>query len=99
MPLRGTVAVLPLEELLEMVMVPLADPAVVGLNVTWSVKVWPGFSVAGKVAPEIAKAAPVTVTEFTVTAVFPDAVMPSVLVEVAFKLTFPKSRLDELTVS
>lgn len=33
-PLRGIVAVAPLEELLEMVIVPLADPAVVGLNVT-----------------------------------------------------------------
>ena len=82
-----------------MVMVPLADPAMVGLNVTWSVKVWPGFSVAGNMAPGIEKAAPVTVTELTVTAVLPDAVIPSVLVEVALKLTFPKSRLYELMVS
>ena len=33
-PLRATVDVPPLEELLEMVMVPLAAPAVVGLNFT-----------------------------------------------------------------
>ena len=33
-PLRATVEVPPLDELLEMVMVPLAEPAVVGLNFT-----------------------------------------------------------------
>ena len=44
-------------------------------------------------------AAPVNVTEFTVTAMLPEDVRVTVLVEVALRLTLPKSRLAELTVS
>ena len=36
-PLKATVSVLPLESLLEMVIVPVAVPVTVGLKLTWSV--------------------------------------------------------------
>ena len=47
----------------------------------------------GKVAPEIAKAAPVSEMEFTVTAALPEAVRVRVLFEVVLMFTLPKSRL------
>jgi hypothetical protein len=40
------------EELLEMVSVPAAEPAMAGLKPTVSAVDWPGFSVIGKVTPE-----------------------------------------------
>ena len=54
---------------------------------------------SGKVAPEIEKPAPVSVAELTVTAAVPveDRVIDCEVGE--FTLTFPKLRLDELTVS
>jgi len=51
------------------------------------------------VAPEIAKAAPVIVTEFTVRAALPDDVRLRVLVEEVLRFTLPKSRVDEPTVN
>ena len=52
LPLRLTVVVLPVKELLETVVVPLADPATVGLKPTCRLNVCPGFKVTGKVAPD-----------------------------------------------
>ena len=49
--------------------------------------------------PKTVKAAPARVTEFTVTAAFPNEVSVSVLVEVAFRLMLPKSRVAELIAS
>ena len=44
-------------------------------------------------APEIAKPAPVSVTELTVTAVLPEEVRISVFDEVVLRFTLPKSRV------
>jgi len=55
--------------------------------------------VAGKVAPEIAKAAPASATEFTVSAVLPDEVRVSVWTEIVLMATLPKSKLMALAVS
>ena len=99
MPVRLTVLVPPDVELLEIVMVPEATPVVVGLKLTCSDRDWPGFSVAGSVAPDIANAVPETVTEPIVTAVLPDEVSVSVLVEVVFSVMMPKSRVVALALS
>jgi len=57
--------------------VPLAAPAAVGVKVAVKVTLWVGFSVAGRVRPEIENPAPVTVACEMVTAV------PPVLVRVS----------------
>ena len=91
--------VLPLEELLETAMVPLAAPVTVGSKRTWSVTDWPGFNVAGKVAPEMAKPVPATITECTVSAAVPEEVSVSVFVDVASTATSPKANVSVLRVS
>ena len=53
----------------------------------------------GKVAPEIAKAAPASEMEFTVTAALPEAVRVSVLFEMVLIFTLPKSRLLALNIN
>ena len=70
-PLMLTVTVGLVEELLLMVRVPVAEPAVVGSNWTCRVAVWLGFSVKGKVAPETVKPVPEMLSELTVTAAVP----------------------------
>ncbi len=99
MPLRVTALVPPLEELLETVMVPLAAPATVGSKRTCSVTDWPGFNVAGKLAPEMAKAAPATTTECTVRGAAPEEVRVSVFVDVALIAMSPKASVSALRVS
>lgn len=97
--MRLTVLVPPDVELLEMVRVPVAAPVTVGSKLTWSVNDCPGFSVAGNVPPEIAKAPPVSMTEFTVTAAFPDELSMRFLVDVVFSAMLPKSRLLVLGIN
>jgi hypothetical protein len=70
-PLRVTTAGFPVDEVLLMVSCPVAAPAVVGANCTWTVTVWVGFSVAGSVPPTMVKPVPLIVAEFTVTAPVP----------------------------
>ena len=53
----------------------------------------------GREPPEIANAAPATVTEFTVRAALPDEVSVSALTEVVFRAMLPKSRLLALSFS
>jgi hypothetical protein len=98
-PLRLTVAVPLVEELLLMVNMPLAAPADVGSNRMVSVAVWLGLSVSGKLAPEMEKPVPVSVAELIVTAAVP--VVDNVIdCEVAvFTATLPKLTLEELTLS
>lgn len=50
-------------------------------------------------APEIAKPLPVMLADFSVNGAFPDDVNVSVLVEVEFTVTLPKSKPFALTVS
>ena len=97
MPLRVTVLVPPPEELLETVIVPLAAPVAGGIEADLNVTDWPGFNVAGKLAPEMAKPVPATMTECTVSAAVPEEVSVSVFVEAVFTVTLPKARLPALT--
>ena len=60
---------------------------------------WLGFSVSGKVAPEIEKPAPEIPTEVTVTAAVPVEASVTVCVEAELTATLPKLRLDELTAN
>lgn len=98
-PLRLTVAVLPVLELLEMVIEPLAAPATVGMKLTRRLTVVPGFSVTGNVAPVMVKPVPDNAAELTVTAAVPDEVRVRVCVEVVLSVTLPKARLPELTLN
>ena len=97
-PLRLTVAALPVDELLEMVMVPLASPATVGSKLTSRFNVCPGFSVAGSVTFDTENAVPVTVTEMIETGELPVEASTSRRVVVLLKVELPKARLVELTV-
>ena len=69
-PLRATVAVLPVVELLVMLTWPVSDPVAVGLNCTCKVIVWLGFRVTGTV-PAMVKPVPVMEAELTVTGEVP----------------------------
>lgn len=97
-PERVTVLVPPDLASLDIVMVPVAAPATVGSKPTSRISDWPGFNAVGKVAPEIANVAPVTVTEFTAKAVFPEEVRVRLLVDLVSRFTLPKSRLMALSV-
>jgi hypothetical protein len=70
-PLRVTTEVAPVDELLDMVTLPVTAPVAVGSNCTVTEPVCPGFKVAGKLAPSREKPAPLSVTELTVTASVP----------------------------
>jgi hypothetical protein len=98
-PVRETVVVLPVMELLLIVSCPVRVPDEVGSNCSWSVKVWLGFSVAGKLTPMMVKPAPVIVAEFTVTGVVPVEVRVKDCVVALFTVTLPKLRLPTLTVN
>jgi hypothetical protein len=89
----------PAEELLLIVICPLATPATVGRNWTCNVTDWVGFSVAGRLPLIIVKLAPVIAAEFTVTGDDPDDVNVSDCVVPAFNGTLPKFRVVTLTVS
>jgi hypothetical protein len=71
LPVRLTTEEDPVEELLARVSDPLTVPDAVGANWTDNVAVWFGFSVSGKVAPEVEKPDPETVAELMVTAAVP----------------------------
>jgi hypothetical protein len=98
-PLRFTVLVLPVDELVEIVRVPLAAPATVGLKLTWSVMDWPGFSVAGNVGPDIENPPPTTLTELTVNIAFPEDVSVSALVDDVFRSAVPNDSALLLTAN
>ena len=98
-PLRATTAVLPLDELLLIVICPLAAPAAVGRYCTCSVIDCVGFSVTGKLPPTIVKPVPVMAAEFTVTGEVPVEVSVNDCVVAVFTVTLPKLRLAALTVN
>jgi hypothetical protein len=72
---------------------------VVGSNCSFSVAVWLGFNVVGKLPPTMVKPAPVIVAEFAVTGVVPVEVKVNDCVVAVFTVTLPKLRLPELTVN
>lgn len=80
-------------EVLLIASVPVAVPLAVGLKVTLIDAVWPGCNVAGKELPVIANSAPVSVAEFTVTALVPADVNVTVCVADESTSTVPKAML------
>jgi len=98
-PLRAIVAVLLVEELLVMVNLPVAEPAVAGSNCTSSVAVWPEVSVTGKVTPETVKPVPVNAAALIVTGAVPVEVKVTDWVDVVFTVTLPKTKLEALMLS
>ena len=98
-PLRDTRLVLPLDELLSIVILPLADPVTVGRNCTCNVIDCVGFSVAGKLPPKMVKPPPVIVAELTVTGEVPVDVSVNDCVVAVFSVTLPKLKLAALTVN
>jgi len=100
-PLRATTAVEPVDELLLMVICPLAAPVDVGRNCTCSVTAWAGFNVTGRgrLPPTIVKPAPVIVAELTVTGEVPVDVSVNDCVVAVFTVTLPKFRFAALTAN
>jgi hypothetical protein len=91
--------VLPTDELLPIVICPVAAPADAGLNCTCSVIDWPGFSVTGNWPPTMVKPLPVIVTELTVTGDVPVDVSVNDCVVAVFTAKLSKFRLVALTVN
>ena len=98
-PLRATVMVGFVDELLLMLNCPVAAPAADGSNVSVTESVFPGLNVAGRLPAEAEKPVPVTVTEFTVTGAVPLEVRVTVCVVEVFTPTAPKAMLVVLKVS
>jgi hypothetical protein len=98
-PLRLTVVVAPVEELLVSVRAPLAAPAAAGANCTVSVAVCPGESDSGNTAPEALKPVPLMAAALTVNGATPVEVSTTVCVAVELTETLPNPRFVVLTLS
>jgi hypothetical protein len=99
LPLRAIVEVLPAYALLERVTAPESVPALVGSNPTESVAACPGFSVRGKVTPEMLKPVPVSDPELMVRGAVPVEDNVTERVEGVLTTTLPKLTLLALRVS
>jgi hypothetical protein len=89
-PLNATSAGLPLAELLVIVSFPVAAPAAVGANCTFTVADCEGLRVSGKLPPTMENPAPVMAAELTVTAELPDEVSVNDSVAEELSATLPK---------
>jgi hypothetical protein len=98
-PLKATIAVLPVDESLPILSCPLALPVAVGANCTCNVMDCVGFNVTGKLPPTIVKPAPEMVAELTVTGEVPVDVNVNDCVVEVFAVTLPKLKLAELTAN
>ena len=98
-PLKATTDVPPLDELLLIVICPLAAPVAAGRYCTCSVIDCVGFSVTGKLPPTIAKPPPVIAAELTITGDVPVDVNVNDCVVDVLIVTLPKLRLAALTVN
>jgi len=98
-PLRFTVNVGFVDELLVMVSWPEAEPTADGANVRVKVIACPGFSVVGRLSDDIEKPLPVTPNEFTVTGAVPVELSLIVCVVELFTTTGPKAMLVAFTAS
>jgi len=98
-PLKATIATLPVDELLLIESCPVAAPVDVGPNCTCKVIDCVGFSVAGKALPTMVKPAPEIDAEFTVTGDVPVDVNVNDCVVEVFTVTLPKLRLAALIVN
>lgn len=92
-PLRAMVAVPPELALLTSVTVPVFAPVVVGSNPIFSVADCPGFSVVGKLRPEMLNPVPATEPELIVSAAVPVELISTDCVDVVFRFTFPNATL------
>ena len=90
MPLRLTVAVGFVDELLVTVSLPVKAPVVAGLNCTVRVTDCFGFSVTGKVAPDTVKPVPDTVAALIVNGPVPLEARVTDCVEEESTVTLPK---------
>ncbi len=97
-PLRVMVDVVPVDELLVSVTVPLTAPAVVGAKPTVRVAVWPGFRVSGKLTPDIVKPVPLTDPALRTSGAVPEEVSVTDPVPVAPTATVPKLTVAVLRV-
>lgn len=98
-PLKDTVFVLLLDELLLIVSFPVTAPLADGANCTVSVSVCFGFKVAGRLPPTMLKPDPVIESAFTVNASEPDDVSVNDCVADEFTVTLPKLNVVALTVN
>jgi hypothetical protein len=98
-PLRGTVNVGFVEDVLLTVNCPVSEPDVVGSNVSVTETACPGLSVAGRLIGETEKPVPVTARELTVTAAVPLDVRVTVCVVGVFNATAPNAMLVAFNVS
>jgi hypothetical protein len=85
--------------LLLKVTVPVVDDSVVGVNCKLSVAVWLGFSVTGKVTPDMPKTVPLTLPPLIVSGAVPLEVRITGCVAVAFSVTLPNATFVVLRVS
>ena len=94
LPLRLTTFLgFALLSLLEMVICPVAAPALVGAKATLSVADCPGFKVMGKLIPDALKPEPATAAELIVNGRFPEDVSLRDAVAALLMVTFPNERL------
>jgi hypothetical protein len=98
-PPRIAVVVLPVDELLVIVIWPLADPIAVGKNCSCNVTAWVGFNVTGRLPLLIVKPVPVIAAELTVTGAVPVDVSVNDCVAAVFTVTLPKLKVPVLTVN
>jgi hypothetical protein len=98
-PLRLTMAVPLVEELLAIVSWPVAAPVAAGSNCTVRVSAWPGLSVAGRAALESVKPVPVSVTPLIVTGAVPVEVKVTGCVAEVLTTTLPNGTLAALMLS
>jgi len=96
-PLRATVAVGFVDELLPMLTCPVADPATEGLNVSVTVMVCPGLRLAGRLTGDAEKPLPVTVIDLTVTGAVPVEVRASIWVVGLLSTTPPNEMVVVFT--
>ena len=97
-PVTGTVMFASLAELTT-AMLPFAVPAVVGANCAVKVVLCPAAIVAGSEMPVTLNAAPVAVTEFTVTLALPVFCRVTVCVPLLVTVTLPKFTLPGFAVN
>lgn len=95
-PLKLMIVDDPVDESVISVNWPVVAPAVAGSNCTFSVAVWPGVSVIGRLPPAIVKPVPKSDAALTVTAELPVEDRVSGCVTGELTGTLPKARLDAL---
>jgi hypothetical protein len=97
-PVKGRAIEFPAEEFVERFNLPVAAPALVGLNCTVSVRDWPGDNLAGNVPPDTENPVPWTEAELISRGQVPTDFNVTNWVAAVFAGTVPKARLVVLTL-